>query len=115
MYITKQRQGDFKMEMREWRIGSLTLGLSLIITGITFIIFNIYGNEDILINSLNWWPVVLIILGCEILISNKLYLMGKINYKLDWVSVIFIFIILGFCFVTALFCFLIKNGMLHYL
>jgi len=54
--------------MSQWKVGSITLGLILIASGILVLISNILGVsffEQIII----WWPAVLIVLGIEVLIS----------------------------------------------
>lgn len=71
------------------RVGVLTLGLSLFIFGIMFFIRTI--NEGISFESiLKFWPLILILLGIEVLIS---YFTNKEeSYKLDVASV---FILIG--------------------
>ena len=54
--------------MRQWRVGSITLGLVLIAIGVGVLISNIYG-ADWVSEILKWWPLVLIALGIEVLTS----------------------------------------------
>ncbi|SCY51731.1 LiaF transmembrane domain-containing protein [Alkaliphilus peptidifermentans] len=52
--------------MRQWRVGTFSMGIILIALGIILIISMVGGN-DIASNLLKWWPIILIILGLEIL------------------------------------------------
>lgn len=56
--------------MRSWRAGSLTLGIVLMVFGITLVISNVSGAFTIFEVAL-WWPVVLILLGCEVLAALR--------------------------------------------
>lgn len=52
--------------MRKWRVGTISMGILLIATGILLLLSEFQGyNGAALI--LRWWPVILIILGLEIL------------------------------------------------
>ncbi|WP_125153557.1 DUF4097 family beta strand repeat-containing protein [Clostridium rectalis] len=84
--------------MRQWKVGSITLGLTLIFLGIIFIIGNIY-NFTIIGKLIRLWPLILIGLGIEILICN--FYFGKQNEKLKITgSSIFMFLILLFLSAT---------------
>ncbi len=52
--------------MRKWRVGTISMGILLIATGLVFFIGEINGfNGASMI--LRWWPIILIVLGLEIL------------------------------------------------
>lgn len=54
--------------MRNWRVGSITLGFTLLVFGISMLMSRITGFYTLL-DVVLWWPVVLILLGIEILAS----------------------------------------------
>lgn len=89
--------------MRQWKVGSLTLGLTLIFIGIIFIIGNM-SDMALLGKLIKFWPVILILLGMEILVYG--YSTGKSTerFKLDGVSIFMFFIIFILCG-----CFFIGN------
>lgn len=53
--------------MRKWRVGSISMGLSLIALGVTLFLSQLY-NWEVTTFILSWIPILLIILGIEILI-----------------------------------------------
>lgn len=81
--------------MRSWRAGSITLGVALLAFGITMLVSNFSGTFTIL-DIAKWWPVLLIILGCEVLAS--LFLSGEkpLKVKLDGGSIFLIAVIVAF-------------------
>ena len=81
--------------MRCWRAGSITLGLALLAFGITMLISNFSGAFTLL-DIVQWWPVLLIVLGCEVLAS--LYLSGEkpLKVKFDGGSIFLIALIVAF-------------------
>ncbi len=81
---------------RPRKIGTFTLVLSLMAVGITFMFINFDSREQIRI-LFSLWPVILIFLGCEILISARLHP----EYTLSVVSVIILIILLAFAFFMA--------------
>ncbi|MCY6958683.1 hypothetical protein [Clostridium brassicae] len=80
--------------MRQWRVGSITLGVTLILIGITCILGNIY-DLTLVGKIIKWWPVILIIFGIEILVSNTLSEKNLGKLKFDGLSGFLILIILG--------------------
>jgi uncharacterized membrane protein YcaP (DUF421 family) len=54
--------------MRRWRVGSITLGLALIALGIGMLLSRILGTFS-LADVAAWWPVLLIVLGAEVLLA----------------------------------------------
>jgi cytochrome c biogenesis factor len=53
--------------MRQWRVGSISMGLALVLLGIALLLTSWQKGEafDIL---LRWWPVICILLGLEVLL-----------------------------------------------
>ncbi|MFA5535629.1 MAG: DUF5668 domain-containing protein [Bacillota bacterium] len=75
--------------MRQWRVGTLSMGLVLIATGIILLVGQ-FNQFSIIKSILNWWPLVLILLGSEILIYLKFAKTDQMIIKYDFLSVIFI-------------------------
>ncbi|GAA0498068.1 hypothetical protein GCM10008986_26400 [Salinibacillus aidingensis] len=75
--------------MRQWRIGTFSMGLLLILLGVTLLVAN-FGNPDIVQVAIAWWPIILVIIGLEIL----LYLFSSKEktpfLKFDFLSIVFI-------------------------
>lgn len=86
--------------MRTHRVGTTTCGLVLVLYGILFLLrwalpFLNYG----IIFEL--WPVVLIMLGLEILIGCTGRRSQKRNFKYDFGSVLIILVMMGFSMIMA--------------
>ncbi|HHV98392.1 MAG TPA: hypothetical protein GXX36_02260 [Clostridiaceae bacterium] len=81
--------------MRCWRAGSITLGLALLAFGITMLVSNFTGVFTLL-DIVRWWPVLLIVLGCEVLASLFLSADKPLKVKFDVGSVFLIAIIVAF-------------------
>lgn len=83
------------------RVGTVTMGLSLIAAGILFLMSLLFHNVDV-----GYWlrfsPIILVILGIEILVFNFSKKHDKLKY--DFLSIFFsfvlIFVTLGVAFVT---------------
>lgn len=75
--------------MRTWRVGSFSMGALLIFLGILLVLSQQLGMKASTI-FLAWWPIILIVLGIEILIY--IYIMRKENsfIKYDFLSIIFV-------------------------
>jgi len=75
--------------MRSWRVGTVSMGSALLLLGVFLLVSTFTGVE---LNSvlMSWWPVILIILGFEILLF--LFFRGKqeLNLKYDVFSILFI-------------------------
>lgn len=83
---------------RSRKVGVFTLGTSLIVFGILFIIKTIFANTSFLF-ILKLWPIILILLGCEILIS---YIMNKDDtYKFDGASIVILIVMAFFSMAMA--------------
>ena len=53
--------------MRRWRVGTVSLGILLIALGIVLLAAQL-KQKDILDMLLTWWPLVLVLIGGEILV-----------------------------------------------
>ena len=75
------------------RVGSITLGLILILLGILLLLRLIIPALTYSV-ILDFWPVTLIVLGLEVLIANMRS--NEVTFQFDGWSVFFLFVILGF-------------------
>jgi hypothetical protein len=81
--------------MRSWRAGTLTLGIILVVSGVTLVISKVSGAFTIFEVAL-WWPVVLILLGCEILVALRFSDEKPSKVKYDGGSIFLMTLILIF-------------------
>ncbi|MCY6369908.1 DUF4097 family beta strand repeat-containing protein [Clostridium ganghwense] len=82
--------------MRKWRVGTISMGIMLIGTGIILLlsqITGINGAEKII----KWWPIILIILGLETLAYIYFSKEENPKVKMDVLSIISIIFILLVC------------------
>lgn len=80
--------------MRKWRVGTLSLGILLITLGVVMLIGLLNGHQYVE-QIVKWWPVILIILGFEIL--GYIYFSRQEDPKVKYdVFSIFMIIIIGF-------------------
>lgn len=78
--------------MKEWRVGSLSMGITLLLIGVSIAI-SIWSDIDAL-NTLLWVaPVVFILLGIELLIHLKLSGKEKPVMRYDWMSMFYVAVI----------------------
>ena len=73
--------------MKVKRVGTVTFGLSLISIGALFIV-NIFVSSFSVWEALKFWPVILVMLGIEILVSLALGNRKNTQLKFDWVSML---------------------------
>lgn len=85
-------------ENNERRVGTYTFGVMLIIIGISVIIMT-FTKFDFFKYLLMIWPIVLILLGIEILYLNS---KSTIKIKIDFISIILMGIVLFFTSVFSL-------------
>lgn len=78
--------------MRKWRVGTFSMGILLIILGITLFISLIkdFSAINYLISA---WPIILIILGAEILLYIYFSKDDQPKVKYDFLSMLFVIII----------------------
>lgn len=75
--------------MRTWRVGTVSMGISLLFLGIFLLLSEFIGLS--LSNILmSWWPVILVVLGVEILLYLFLSRSEKPTLKYDFLSIIFV-------------------------
>lgn len=79
-----------KHEIRTHRVGSLTAGLCMIAFGVLFLLHS-FGNLLSLERIFRLWPVILIGLGLELLVSN--FLDKKLVYDK---AAVFLLILMSF-------------------
>ena len=97
--------------MRRWRVGTISMGILLVATGIVLLLSEIQGFNGARI-ILRWWPVLLIVLGIEVLAYVVLSNEEQPKIKYDGLSIFLaIFIIL---LSTAVYGFniLLESGLL---
>lgn len=78
--------------MRTWRVGTISMGAALLFLGIFLLLSQILNWDSAYILA-SWWPVLLIILGGEILVYLLLSRQEKPYLKYDLLSIILVGII----------------------
>ena len=78
--------------MRTWRVGTFSMGASLLFLGIFVLLSRIFGYKLVSI-MVAWWPIILIVLGLEILIYLFISRQEKPFIKYDFLSIFFVGII----------------------
>lgn len=79
--------------MRKWRVGTISMGLLLIATGLILVISEFQGfNGAGLI--LRWWPVILIVLGLEILVYILFSKEEQPKIKYDGLSIFLVILVI---------------------
>lgn len=76
---------------RQWRVGTISMGLVLIAVGILLFL----GEMDVHFIK-RFWPIVLVILGCEMVLMNILTNLkeGKIRFTYDGLSIFMVILML---------------------
>lgn len=80
--------------MKQWKIGRVTLALTLIFIG-TSILFSLFYDSNVLYWTIKFSPIVIIILGIEMLISAFFSSNETIKIEIDVVSIILTIVFLG--------------------
>lgn len=75
--------------MRMWRVGSFSMGAALLLLGVFLLLTQVF-NWDPAYALFSWWPMLLIVLGLEILICLGLAKKENAVVKYDFISIIFI-------------------------
>ncbi|MGX6444616.1 LiaF transmembrane domain-containing protein [Neobacillus sp. K501] len=75
--------------MRTWRVGTVSMGASLLLLGIILFLSRFLGMELVQVMTA-WWPVLLIVLGIEILLYLFLSRQEKPMIKYDFLSIFFV-------------------------
>ena len=89
--------------MKHWRVGSLSMGLILVASGILMLV-SLVVKVDVLNVLLTFWPIILICIGVEILLHLFIKKSDDTKLRYDGLSIFFIGFILvisiGFYAVT---------------
>lgn len=81
--------------MRTWRVGTLSMGIVLLVTGLGLLYAQI--NEKIVLDwAAKWWPLIFILLGAEVLWQSWQANKNNVKVSYDILSVFIIIILLGF-------------------
>ena len=75
--------------MRTWRVGTFSMGASLIFLGI-FLFFSKFLSLNLAEVLMAWWPVLLVVLGVEILVYLFLSKQQQPVLKYDVLSIFFV-------------------------
>lgn len=85
--------------MQSRRVGTLTLGIFLIVLGIVYFLITVF-NIPLEKKILEFWPLILVSLGIEVLVLNDIALKKDIPLRYDFISFILIITMLFFSFGT---------------
>jgi len=75
--------------MRVWRVGSISMGISLLLLGVVLLLSQLFHMKSATL-LMSWWPIILIVLGGEILVYLLLSKQGKSVVKYDLLSIFFV-------------------------
>ncbi|MEH7073035.1 hypothetical protein [Neobacillus drentensis] len=78
--------------MRTWRVGTFSMGASLVFLGL-FLFFSKFLGLDLVQVMTAWWPLLLVVLGMEILVYLFLSGQEKPMLKYDFLSIFFVGVI----------------------
>jgi len=84
---------------RRWRVGTLSMGLSLLFLG-ALIMASQWKGADVFETALAWWPLIFILLGLEVVIYT-LWFRGKGRMYYDVLSIFFVGFLALCCLVFA--------------
>ncbi|GGD26437.1 LiaF transmembrane domain-containing protein [Pontibacillus salipaludis] len=91
--------------MRKWRVGTVSMGLSLIFLGVLLMVGQ-FTDWDPVTLTMSWWPFILIVLGIEVLVYIALSKKEKPIVQYDFLSIFFIGVLgmvaLGLYLMTSL-------------
>ncbi|MEK5038333.1 hypothetical protein [Sporosarcina sp. FSL K6-3457] len=90
--------------MRKWRVGTVSMGLSLVLLGVFLFLTQIKGAK-MFEPFLVWWPIILIVLGIEIILYLFLSKQENPVVKYDFISILFVGLLgtigIGFTVLTS--------------
>lgn len=106
--VNEQKNGP-QVNYRTHRVGTVTCGLVLVLYGVLFLLRMAVPalNYEIIFDL---WPVTLIILGVEILLSSMGKNQEKQKFVYDFPAVLIIIMMLFFAMIMAVMDFAIRNG-----
>ena len=88
--------------MKHWRVGSLSMGLSMLLLGGLLLFYQWQGLE-VLHWLIAWWPLAFILLGLEILVYLVIQRQGKNFISYDLLSILFVGMLGTMCLALTLF------------
>ncbi|MCM1144277.1 MAG: DUF5668 domain-containing protein [Blautia sp.] len=91
---------DAQKSCRTHRVGTITCGLVLVLYGILFLVRMVAPILDYKM-IFDLWPVILILLGIEILAGTALEKHGKQRFIYDFASVLIIIMMMAFSMIMA--------------
>ncbi|MEW5783757.1 MAG: DUF5668 domain-containing protein [Bacillota bacterium] len=105
--------------MRQWRVGSFSMGLVLVLMGVGLLLDRFSGITSSLEIIINWWPAVLILLGLEVLAAGFLFRSEQVRLKYDFfsmflVALFFIFSLIGYALTYSGLIPAIREGLVSY-
>jgi len=97
------------MTIRQWRVGTLSMGVTLILLG-TVLFLTQWNHREAFLVLIDWWPIVFILLGLELLAYLAVARKENPVVKYDVYSVFFV----GFLiFVSIVFTLLASTGLMY--
>jgi hypothetical protein len=87
--------------MKSWRVGTLSMGLSLVLVGITLLI-SMWNGSTAFDTLITWWPIVFVLLGLEILIYVAIKGKEQSVVHYDMFSILFVGVLCFLCIGFAL-------------
>lgn len=96
--------------IRQWRVGSLSMGVLLILLGIA-LLAGAFDQSRTLAGMLKYWPILLIMLGLELTALNILANLRSLNYRLTY-DFLSIFLVLLLTFGSAVMVVLDSAGIM---
>ncbi|MGM1046158.1 MAG: hypothetical protein ACQEXX_08430 [Bacillota bacterium] len=85
--------------VRQWRVGTLSMGVSLLLLGLLVLTSQWKGTE-VFDSALKWWPIVFVLLGIEI-VGYTLFFRKRDYVKYDVFSILLIGLLTFGCVVMA--------------
>lgn len=80
-----QSKGKGQPKPVKWRVGTLSMGGSLLIVGIIILWMELSGEHGFNVSK-TWWPIYFVLLGLEILIHSLARRSTRIHY--DVISIV---------------------------
>lgn len=85
--------------MKTHRVGTMTLGISLVIIGALFLLHIVFPAISYTL-IFRLWPLILVALGAEVLFAN--FRAEKVDFRFDFGSVILLMLLIFFAMGMAL-------------
>lgn len=81
--------------VRQWKVGTLSMGMSLLLLGI-LVMTSQWKGVEVFDSALKWWPIVFVLLGIEIVGYTLFFRKGE-YVKYDVFSILLIGFLTFFC------------------